>query len=143
KPEERAEALRAHCQEKSAAPPAEERRGRVTVLGAALRHLQGAERKATLSEAIETLGAIVADKNATTKDWFLLAQFQRQAGDRAGYRKSLSELIRREPENLFYVSADLDELLQANDLAAAEQEVGKLQGAVHDLRVASSVARYY
>jgi tetratricopeptide (TPR) repeat protein len=144
KPEERVEALRALLQEKAAATPTlEERRGRVSVLAAGLRHLKGAERKAALAEAIETLGAAVSDKDATTKDWYLLAQFQRQAGDRAGYRKSMSELIRREPENLFYVSAYLDELLQANDLTAAEQEVGKLHGAVHDLRVAASVARYY
>ena len=143
KPEERAEALQALRPQKATMPTLEERRGRVSVLAAALRHLKGAERKAALAEAIEILGGVVSDKDATTKDWYLLAQFQRQAGDRAGYRKSISEIIRREPENLFYTSAYLDELLQANDLAAAEQEVGKLQGAVHDLRVAASMARFY
>lgn len=143
KPEEQVEALRALLQEKAATPTLEERRGRASVLAAALRRLKGTERKAALAEAIETLGAAVSDKDATTKDWYLLAQFQRQAGDRAAYRKSMIELIRREPENLFYVSAYLDELLQTNELAVAEQEVGKLQGAVHDLRVAGSLARFY
>jgi tetratricopeptide (TPR) repeat protein len=135
--------LRALLQEKAATPTLEERRGRASVLAAALRRLKGTERKAALAEAIETLGAAVSDKDATTKDWYLLAQLQRQAGDRAAYRKSMIELIRREPENLFYVSAYLDELLQTNELAVAEQEVGKLQGAVHDLRVAGSLARFY
>jgi tetratricopeptide (TPR) repeat protein len=120
----------------------EEKRHRVTLLATLLQSASGARRTELLRDGIALLESITRDSSATDRDWFRLGQFYRLTNDRPGYRKTLDELTRREPENLFYLAAKVDELLVDGNLTEAQSEMPKLRKGVHDFRVLSTVCRF-
>ena len=127
----------------AAAPvAAAEVRSRVNALGIALRSAGGDDRRAVVGDMIRLLTGLVQDPSATSNDWFQLAQLYRAAGDRANCRKCLEELTKREPNNLVYAAARLDDLLSDNQLATAKPLADKIAAGTPDFRGLSSAARY-
>jgi tetratricopeptide (TPR) repeat protein len=118
-------------------------RSRVATMAVALRTVSGEDRRLLLREMIALASGIVRDPTATSNDWYQLAQLYRAAGDRAEARNCLEELTRREPGNLFYMAAAVNDLLSENRLSAAEPLVGRLKDGAADLRVAAAAARYH
>lgn len=121
----------------------EEKRSQVTTLATLLQTADGNRRTSMLNEGVKLLQEITSDAKATDRDWFRLGQFYRLTNNRAGYRKTLGELIRREPENLYYLSAEVDELLVDGELAAAERQLPTLRKGIHDFRILGTVCRIY
>ena len=117
-------------------------RTRLNALGIALRSAGGDDRRAVVRDMIRLLAGLVQDPAATSNDWFQLAQLYRVAGDRANCRKCLEELTRREPNNLTYAAARLDDLLADNDLAAARPLADRIAAGSTDYRGLSSACRY-
>jgi tetratricopeptide (TPR) repeat protein len=117
-------------------------RARLNALGIALRSAGGEDRRAVVRDMIRLLAGLVRDPSATSNDWFQLAQLYRVAGDRANCRKCLEELTKREPNNLTFAAARLDDLLGENDLEAARPLAEKIAAGAPDFRGLSSVGRY-
>ena len=107
---------------------ASEVRTRLNALGIALRSAGGDDRRAVVRDMIRLLAGLVRDPSATSNDWFQLAQLYRVAGDRASCRKCLEELTKREPNNLVFAAARLDDLLSENDLGRGQAARGQDRG---------------
>jgi cellulose synthase operon protein C len=118
-------------------------RSRIAALLVAYRTVGGDDRRIVLGELIEQLERIVRDESATSKDWFQLAQLFRVAGNRAGCRKCLDELMKREPKNLFYVAVNVDDLLLDGRLDESRPLVARLEDGVADIRVVGAAARFH
>jgi cellulose synthase operon protein C len=140
-PEEKQNALNT-LRSADAPTAAGEVRTRLNALGIALRSAGGDDRRAVVHDMIRLLTGLVQDPSATSNDWFQLAQLYRVAGDRANCRKCLEELTKREPNNLVYAAARLDDLLGDNSLAAARPLAEKIAAGTPDFRGLSSAARY-
>ena len=120
-----------------------EARSRIAALTIAYRASRGDDRRAIVRELIGLLADVVRDPSATSHDWFQLAQFYRLVGDRTACRRCLDEMVKLEPNNLFYLAVNVDDLLSENRLEEAGSLVAKLADGVHDLRVTATAARYY
>jgi cellulose synthase operon protein C len=107
------------------------------------RHMHGAERRALLQQAIETLKRVTVAKEAIAEDWFHLAQLQRQVGEVDAYRASIKEAMRRDEGNLFYVTVYVDDLLKDGRLDEAETYLSRLLQATQDARAALTAATYF
>ncbi|HEX3152429.1 MAG TPA: tetratricopeptide repeat protein [Gemmataceae bacterium] len=121
----------------------DEVRSRAAALTIALRTVSGDDRRAIVRELIELLTAVTRDPVATANDWLQLAQLQRTNGDRAAVRRSLQVLTKREPDNLFYLALNVDELLSDNKLEEARPFIARLAPGVADVRVLATVARFH
>ena len=88
-----------------------DRREKVNAIANVLRSASVKARPALITEGIQLLRSVTEDREATDRDWFQLGQFYRLAHQRENYRNTLQELIHREPGNLYYRSAFVDELL--------------------------------
>lgn len=118
-------------------------RTRLNALGIALRSAGGEDRKAVVRDMIRLLSDLVRDPAATSNDWFQLAQHYRVAGDRPNCRKCLEELTIREPNNLLFAAARVDDLLSENDLDTAKPLAAKIAAGGPNFRGLSSAARYF
>lgn len=118
-------------------------RSRVSALTVAFRTTGGDDRRIVVREMITLLAGIVRDPAATSNDWFQLAQLHRVTGDRAACRRCLQELLKREPNNFFYVAVAVDDLLSDYQLDQAEPLAKRLADNATDLRTTASAARFY
>jgi tetratricopeptide (TPR) repeat protein len=118
-------------------------RSRVSALTVAFKTTGGDDRRVVVREMIALLAGIVRDPGATSNDWFQLAQLYRVAGDRASCRKCLQELLKREPNNFFYVAVAVDDLLSESQLDKAEPLAKRLAEHATDIRGTASAARFY
>ncbi|HKB01460.1 MAG TPA: tetratricopeptide repeat protein, partial [Gemmataceae bacterium] len=118
-------------------------RSRLAALNVALRTVSGEDRRVVVREMTALLAGIVRDPAATSNDWFQLAQLHRVAGDRTAARQCLQELARREPDNLFYLSAYVDDLLADNRLDDARPLTARLAAGAQDARVAAAAGRFH
>lgn len=142
-PDQKRDAVSALRDAGGAPTSVEDARGRLAALTVAYRSVGGDDRRVVTREMIGLLSGIVRDPAATSNDWYQLAQLHRVAGDRAGCRKCLEELTRREPRNLFYLAVSVDDLLSDNRLDDARPLVERLKEGVADFRVLSSAARFH
>ncbi|WP_020473845.1 tetratricopeptide repeat protein [Zavarzinella formosa] len=117
-------------------------RGRVTALTGIVRSVSGSAKEPVVAALLRSLTEVTKDPSATVGDWYQLAQVYRSIGDRANSRRCLNELLKREPNNLQYLAINVEELLSEGRLADAEPMIASLQPGVHDLRVASVLAKY-
>ncbi|VTR98134.1 tetratricopeptide repeat protein [Tuwongella immobilis] len=123
----------------------EDQRSQVAILALASRHLDNADRKLVLQDAISMLEKI-ADNPAvsTTKDRYHLAQLYRLSGNRAAYRKTLTVLLEQDATNRAYRLALVEDLLADNKLEEALPHVQKLQANFGgDYRAVGLVAKYH
>lgn len=120
-----------------------ESRSRLAALGVALRSVSGDDRRLVVREMIGLTSGIVRDPTATSNDWFQLAQLHRMAGDRPAARKCLQELSKREPNNLFYLAVNVDDLLSEGKLEEARPLAMRLVDGTADVRVAAALARFH
>lgn len=129
---------------KDGAKPAtiEEARSRVSALTVAFRAVGGGDRRAIVEEMISLSKEIITGGHATSNDWYHLAQLFRVIGDRAGCRKCLVELTKRDPNNLFYLAIRIDELLDEGLLEEAKPLLPRLAEGVADIRVVGAAARF-
>lgn len=119
-----------------------EHRNRVKGLTAAFRGVEGQVKEQVLLAMLESLKELAADPSSTVGDWYQLSQVYRGIGDRANARKCLAELLKREPNNLQYLAINVEEMLSDGRLEEVEQLIPSLQPGVHDLRIASVLARF-
>ncbi len=144
--EERSEAV-AYLKELAAEPSdaPEERRARVAILATAYRHLEAAERKALLAQAIETLQTLTREpQQASPTDLFHLAQLYRHQGNHPAYRQTLEQLLRLDGNNLAYLTGYADELLFQGELDAVAPIIRQLlKNYADDFRAVAVIARYY
>jgi tetratricopeptide (TPR) repeat protein len=141
--EQRQEAAAVLKQSTSGAGTLEEMRARVNALGLAVRSAKGEERHSLLGEMTTLLAKIVQDPGVTSNDWFQLAQLYRAQDQREEATRCLAELIRREPENLLFVSAAVDDYLSSNQIEKARPLVPKLVAGAKEYRVAAAAVRFY
>jgi tetratricopeptide (TPR) repeat protein len=118
-------------------------RSRIGALMVAYRIVAGDDRRVVIRELISLHERVVRDESATSKDWFQLAQLHRVAADRTASRKCLTELMNREPKNLFYVAVNVDDLVAEGRLDDARPLVARLGDGIADVRVAASAARFH
>ena len=120
----------------------EELRATASVLTTLARYLETEDRKAVLSRAIDSLTA--AHKvSASARDLYNLAQLHRAAGNGKSSRDCLNELLKSDPSNIYYLCAGLEELIDKNDLASADNFAMRLrQLYAGEFRGVASVARY-
>jgi len=121
----------------------EEARQRLASLLVVFRAVGGDDRRVLVRDLIGLLSQIVRHESATSNDWFQLAQLHRVAGDRVATRTCLTELIKREPRNLYYLSVSVDDLLSENRLDEIRASIPKLEEGVSDLRVVGSACRFH
>jgi len=117
-------------------------RNRVAAMTAALRTANGPDKEPILAAMIQSLSEITKGSAATVADWYQLSQVYRGVNDRTNARRCLGELLKREPNNLQYLAINVEDLISDGRLADAEPMVASLQPGVHDLRVASVLAKY-
>jgi tetratricopeptide (TPR) repeat protein len=130
-------------------PTQTELRATVSVLSTLSRYLEPQDRREVLAKAIGAQQAVYKASAAPT-DLFALSQLYRAAGDRVGSRKCLQQLLSRPKEELekdpsypLYLTAALEELVDAGEFAAAEKFAGELnQLRVTDFRALAAIARY-
>lgn len=117
-------------------------RATIGVLLSLARYLEGPDRRAVLGKAIAALEAIHKTSNAPS-DLYALAQLYRAAGDRKNSRRCLQELLTREPDNVTYLTAGLEELVEDGDFERAASFATKLTGLrVGDFNSLAAVARF-
>jgi tetratricopeptide (TPR) repeat protein len=122
---------------------ADDLRSNVNALAVSARHLQGADQRAAVRQAIDLLKPFAAGQDATAKDWHHLAQFHRHAGDRPAEVAALKEALRRDETNLTYLVALADELLEDGMVAEAQDLLPRLSEATDDPRAVSTAARIH
>ncbi|MCI0703827.1 MAG: tetratricopeptide repeat protein [Planctomycetia bacterium] len=120
----------------------DELRATASVLTTLARYLEGVDRIAVLKKAIVALEAAHKIGNAPN-DLFALSQLYRAANDRLESRRCLQLLLNESPENVFYLTAALEELVEDGNFAAARTFADKL---MHkhggDFRAVAAVARF-
>ena len=120
-----------------------EARSRVAALAVALRTATGDERRAIVRELVGLLTTITKDRTATSNDWYQLAQLHAVGGDRAAARQCLHQLTLREPNNQYYLSLVVDDLLTDGRLEEARPLAGRLAEGVQDVRILASAGRFH
>jgi tetratricopeptide (TPR) repeat protein len=121
--------------------PLAERRGYVMTLAGTARRLNAVERKPLVARAVEALKIIVADKDASANDWHRLAQFHQLAGDRASRLECLKEALKRDPKNVYFLVACVEELLDDGKFAEVEPYLPRLREA-DDSRALAALTRH-
>jgi tetratricopeptide (TPR) repeat protein len=121
----------------------DEARSRVAALMVAMRTNSGDDRRVIVREMIQILDAVVRDPKSASNDWFSLAQLHRMNGDRTAARRCLEQIVQREPNNLFYIAVNVDDLLSENRLDDVRPYVAKLKDGLHNVRVAAALGRYF
>ena len=109
----------------------------------AYRTVGGDDRRVVVRDLIALLDGVVREPSATSNDWFQLAQLYRVAGDRDRCRKCLGELTKREPNNLYYLAVNVDDLLGDNRIDDARPLVARMEAGIADVRVVASAARFH
>jgi tetratricopeptide (TPR) repeat protein len=130
-------------------PTQAELRATVSVLSTLSRYLEGPDRRVVLAKAIIAQETVYKTSGAPT-DLFALSQLYRAAGNRVGSRKQLQLLLSRPKEELekdpsypLYLTAALEELVDAGEFPVAEKFAGELgQLRVTDFRALAAIARY-
>jgi tetratricopeptide (TPR) repeat protein len=122
---------------------AEELRATAQVLATLSRFLDGSSRQQLLQRTAAALEA-AWQKSRAPKDLYDLGQLYRSMGRRADRRRCLQILLNADPDNLHYLVAALEELLEAEDYAAAETFAMRLQMRhSDDYRAISALAHYW
>ncbi|MFO0802971.1 MAG: tetratricopeptide repeat protein [Gemmataceae bacterium] len=106
------------------------------------KYLDGEDRKAVLTRAAAALETVYA-ASQSPKDLFNLAQLHRVAGNRKASREKLNALLRTDAQNMYYLTAALEELTEDRNLAAgaafAERLTSKFAG---EFRAVAAVCRF-
>lgn len=122
---------------------AEELRASAQVFAVLSRFLEGPSRRQLLQRTAANLEAAY-QKSRAPKDLYDLAQFYRWLGQRADSRRCLQTLLNSDPDNLQYLIAAMEELLEADETAAAETFAQRLQlRHGDDYRAVTALARYW
>jgi cellulose synthase operon protein C len=121
----------------------DEDRSKLAVLLGTFRAATGENRRLVLKQMTEILERLTSGPKGTSNDWFHLAQLYRATGDRVQTRRALEEIMKRDPKNLFFVAANVDDLLSESQYDAAKPYVEQLIPGIHDIRVAGAACRYY
>lgn len=106
------------------------------------KYLDGDDRKAVLTRAATALESVYATSQSP-KDLFNLAQLHRVAGNRKASREKLNALLRTDAQNMYYLTAALEELTEDRNLAAgaafADRLTSKFAG---EFRAVAAVCRF-
>src|SRR5262249_3686335 len=121
--------------------PLAERRSYVMTLAGAARRLNAVERKPVVVRAIEALKIIVADKEASANDSHKLAHIHQLGGDRAARLACLKEALKRDPKNVYFLVACVEDMLDDGKSAEVEPFLPRLRDA-DDSRALAVLARY-
>jgi cellulose synthase operon protein C len=121
---------------------AEDLRATASVLTTLSRYLEGADRVTVLTRAAVAL-ATVNEKTKSPQDLYTLSQLYRSAGNRAESRKCLQFLLNSDPNNVYYLVAALEELVEDQNFKAAQTFADKLlQQHPGEFRAVAAVARF-
>lgn len=106
------------------------------------KYLESEDRKVVLSRAAAALESVYASSQSP-RDLFNLAQLHRVAGNRKASREKLNALLRTDAQNMYYLTAALEELTEDRNLAAgaafAERLTSKFAG---EFRAVAAVCRF-
>jgi tetratricopeptide (TPR) repeat protein len=105
---------------------AAELRASAQVFATLSRFLDGEARQQVLQRTAAALDAAWR-KSQAPKDLYDLAQLYRLMGQRSESRRCLQTLLNSDPDNLHYLIAALEELIQSEDYAAAETFAKRLE----------------
>jgi tetratricopeptide (TPR) repeat protein len=106
------------------------------------RYLEGDDRRLVLEKAIYALGTAYKETDST-RDLYHLSQVYRAAGNRVESRKCLQILLKRDPDNIYFLVAGLEELTEEGNFAVAEDFANRLrQKYPGEYRAVGAVARY-
>lgn len=120
----------------------EDLRATASVLTNLARYLEGEDRKAVLARSAAALDAVYKSSQSP-RDLFNLAQLHRVAGNRKESRECLNALLRTDAQNLYYLTAALEELTEDRSLAAGAAFADRLKSRfAGEFRAVSAVARY-
>lgn len=118
-----------------------EHRQRVNLLNIAIRSTQSSDKDRLMLAMIKSLNAITNDPSANVAEWYQLSQLYRSVGDQTNARRCLQELLKRQPNNLPFLAVYVDDALAAGRVSDVEPLLAKLQSGIHDIRVASVLAK--
>ncbi len=122
---------------------AAELRATAQVLATLSRFLDGEVRQQLLQRTASTLEAAWR-KSQAPKDLYDLAQLYRLMGRRSESRRCLQTLLNSDPDNLHYLIAALEELIQSEEYEAAETFAKRLElRHGEDWRAITVLARYW
>lgn len=120
----------------------DEQRATAGVLSTLARYLDGDDRKAVLKDAAAALTAAHATSKSP-KDLYHLSQLHRVAGDRAESRRTLQQLLKDDPKNIYYLTTALEELTEERQFAAGDTFAKWLKSLYPgEFRAVAAVARY-
>jgi tetratricopeptide (TPR) repeat protein len=119
-----------------------ELRSTASVLTTLSRYLEGGDRVAVLTRAAAAL-ATAYEKGKSPKDLYNLSQLYRSAGNRVESRKCLQQLLETDRNNIYFLTAALEELVEDRNFDAGAAFARKLME-LHpgEFRAVAAVARY-
>lgn len=120
----------------------EELRATASVLTTLSRYLEGADRVTVLTRAAVALRDAYKATNST-RDLYALSQLYRAAGNRAESRKCLQTLLDADKNNIYFLTFAVEELVEDQNFAAAEQFAKVLlQNHPGEFQAVAAVARF-
>jgi tetratricopeptide (TPR) repeat protein len=120
----------------------EDLRATVGVLTTLARYLDGDDRKAVLARAAQALESVY-QSSQSPRDLYNLAQLHRVAGNRKASRERLNALLRSDPQNIYYLTAALEELTEDRNIAAGAAFADRLKSRyAGEFRAVAAVARF-
>jgi tetratricopeptide (TPR) repeat protein len=120
----------------------EEMRATAAVLTTLAKYLEGDDRRLILGRAAAALTSAHQVSNSQ-RDLFHLAQLFRAAGNRPESRRCLQSLLNVDPNNIYFLTAALEELTEDGNIAAAEAFAERLRkNFPGEFRAVAVVARF-
>ncbi len=112
------------------------------VLATLSKYLDGDDRKVVLARAAAALES-VHGASQSPRDLYNLSQLHRAAGNRTASRKCLNALLASDPQNIYYLTAALEELTEDRNTAAGEAFAERLSlKYAGEFRAVAAVARF-
>lgn len=140
--EDRARALALLKEASDDGASADELRATASVLSTLARYLESEDRKAVLARAAAALEQVY-QRSDSPRDLFNLSQLYRAAGNRKASRQNFMKLLKSDPQNLYYLTAALEELTEDRNFQGGEAFADALRAKyAGEFRAVATVARY-
>ncbi|HEY2909377.1 MAG TPA: hypothetical protein VGI99_03980, partial [Gemmataceae bacterium] len=120
----------------------EDLRATASVLSTLAKYLESDDRKAVLARAAAALEQVYKTSKSP-RDLYNLSQLHRVAGNRKASRLHLNELLEKDPENLYYLTAALEELTEDRNFVGGKTFADRLRVKyAGEFRSVAAVARF-